>query len=49
VQRGTPHHELHLLLAMFVATRHGGATRNGEPVHVSQVERLDRALVVAQA
>lgn len=34
---------------MFAATRHGGATRNGEPVRVSHVERLDRALVVAQA
>ena len=34
---------------MFAATRHGGATRNGEPLRVSQVERLDRALVVAQA
>jgi myo-inositol-1(or 4)-monophosphatase len=34
---------------MFAATRHGGATRNGEPLSVSQVERLDRALVVAQA
>lgn len=34
---------------MFAATRHGGATRNGEPLRVSQVERLDRALVAAQA
>jgi len=34
---------------MFAASRHGGATRNGEPLRVSQVERLDRALVVAQA
>jgi myo-inositol-1(or 4)-monophosphatase len=34
---------------MFAATRQGGATRNGEPLRVSQVQRLDRALVVAQA
>lgn len=34
---------------MFAATRHGGATRNGERLRVSDVARLDRALVVAQA
>jgi myo-inositol-1(or 4)-monophosphatase len=34
---------------MFAAARGGGATRNGEPVSVSDVRRLDRALVVAQA
>src|ERR1700728_3131288 len=39
-----PYHE-----EMFAATRHGGATRSGEPLRVSRIERLDRALVVAQA
>jgi len=34
---------------MFVAARGGGATRNGVPIGVSDVTRLDRALVVAQA
>jgi myo-inositol-1(or 4)-monophosphatase len=34
---------------MFVAARGGGATLNGVPVGVSDVTRLDRALVVAQA
>jgi myo-inositol-1(or 4)-monophosphatase len=34
---------------MFAAIRGGGATRDGEPLHVSAVSRLDRALVVAQA
>ncbi len=34
---------------MFAASRGGGATVNGEPVGVSAVGRLDRALVVAQA
>jgi myo-inositol-1(or 4)-monophosphatase len=34
---------------MFVAARGGGATLNGVPVGVSDVKRLDRALVVAQA
>ena len=34
---------------MFVAARGGGATLNGAPVGVSDVTRLDRALVVAQA
>ena len=34
---------------MFVAARGGGATLNGAPVGVSDVARLDRALVVAQA
>jgi myo-inositol-1(or 4)-monophosphatase len=34
---------------MFVAARGGGATLNGVPVGVSDVARLDRALVVAQA
>ncbi len=34
---------------MFVAARGGGATRNGMPIGVSDVTRLDRALVVAQA
>jgi myo-inositol-1(or 4)-monophosphatase len=34
---------------MFVAARGGGATLNGSPVGVSDVARLDRALVVAQA
>ena len=34
---------------MFVAPRGGGATLNGVPIGVSDVARLDRALVVAQA
>jgi myo-inositol-1(or 4)-monophosphatase len=34
---------------MFAAERHGGATRNGERLRVSDIARLDRALVVAQA
>ena len=34
---------------MFVAARGGGATLNGAPLGVSDVARLDRALVVAQA
>ena len=34
---------------MFAAALGGGATRNGEPLAVSGVRRLDRALVVAQA
>ncbi len=34
---------------MFAATLGGGATRDGEPLSVSGVRRLDRALVVAQA
>jgi myo-inositol-1(or 4)-monophosphatase len=34
---------------MFVAARGGGATLNGAPIGVSDVTRLDRALVVAQA
>jgi myo-inositol-1(or 4)-monophosphatase len=34
---------------MFVGVRGGGATLNGTPVGVSDVTRLDRALVVAQA
>jgi myo-inositol-1(or 4)-monophosphatase len=34
---------------MFVAARGGGATLNGVPIGVSDVTRLDRALVVAQA
>jgi myo-inositol-1(or 4)-monophosphatase len=34
---------------MFAATRHGGATRNGARLCVSDVARLDRALIVAQA
>jgi myo-inositol-1(or 4)-monophosphatase len=34
---------------MFAAARGGGATRDGEPICVSAVRRLDRALVVAQA
>ena len=34
---------------MFAAARGGGATLNGVPVGVSDVTRLDRALVVAQA
>ena len=34
---------------MFAAAKGGGATVNGEPVGVSAVARLDRALVVAQA
>jgi len=34
---------------MFVAARGGGATLNGAPVGVSDVARLDRSLVVAQA
>jgi myo-inositol-1(or 4)-monophosphatase len=33
----------------FVAARGGGATLNGAPVGVSDVARLDRSLVVAQA
>jgi myo-inositol-1(or 4)-monophosphatase len=38
-----PHDEI------FAAARGGGATRNGEPISVSGVRRLDRALIVAQA
>ena len=34
---------------MFVAARGGGATLNGAPIGVSDVTRLERALVVAQA
>jgi len=34
---------------MFTAALEGGATVNGQPLRVSGVERLDRALVVAQA
>ena len=34
---------------MFTAALGGGATLNGEPIGVSGVARLDRALVVAQA
>ncbi|MGH3304555.1 MAG: inositol monophosphatase family protein [Streptosporangiaceae bacterium] len=34
---------------MFAAGRDAGATCNGEPLRVSQITRLDRALVVAQA
>jgi myo-inositol-1(or 4)-monophosphatase len=34
---------------MFVAALGGGATLNGVPTGVSDIERLDRALVVAQA
>lgn len=34
---------------MFAGVRGGGATMNGAPVGVSDVARLDRALVVAQA
>jgi myo-inositol-1(or 4)-monophosphatase len=34
---------------MFAAVRHGGATCNGERLHVSGITRLDRALVAAQA
>jgi myo-inositol-1(or 4)-monophosphatase len=34
---------------MFVAARGGGATLNGTPIGVSDVTRLDRSLVVAQA
>jgi myo-inositol-1(or 4)-monophosphatase len=34
---------------MFAAALGGGATCNGEPLRVSGVRRLDRALVVAQA
>src|SRR6185437_10887944 len=34
---------------MFAAGLGGGATVNGEPLRVSGVRRLDRALVVAQA
>jgi myo-inositol-1(or 4)-monophosphatase len=34
---------------MFAADKIGGATLNGEPLRVSPVARLDRALVVAQA
>jgi myo-inositol-1(or 4)-monophosphatase len=34
---------------MFVAARGGGATLNGTPIGVSDVTRLERALVVAQA
>jgi myo-inositol-1(or 4)-monophosphatase len=34
---------------MFVAARGGGATLNGAPVGVSDIARLDRSLVVAQA
>src|SRR5580693_3180113 len=34
---------------MFVGVRAGGATLNGAPIGVSDVTRLDRALVVAQA
>jgi myo-inositol-1(or 4)-monophosphatase len=34
---------------MFVAARGGGATLNGAPLGVSDVARLDRSLVVAQA
>ena len=34
---------------MFAATKGGGATRDGDPIRVSAVDRLDRALVVAQA
>jgi len=34
---------------LFAAVRGGGATLNSRPLHVSDVTRLDRALVVAQA
>ena len=34
---------------MFVGVRGGGATLNGTPIGVSDIARLDRALVVAQA
>jgi myo-inositol-1(or 4)-monophosphatase len=34
---------------MFTGVRGGGATLNGRPIGVSDVARLDRALVVAQA
>jgi myo-inositol-1(or 4)-monophosphatase len=34
---------------MFVGVRGGGATLNGVPIGVSDIARLDRALVVAQA
>ena len=34
---------------MFVGIRGGGATLNGTPIGVSDIARLDRALVVAQA
>jgi myo-inositol-1(or 4)-monophosphatase len=34
---------------MFAATRGGGAACNDEPLRVSAVSRLDRALIVAQA
>ena len=34
---------------MFVGVRAGGATLNGAPIGVSDIARLDRALVVAQA
>ena len=34
---------------MFAARAGGGATLNGAPLRVSEVDRLDRALVVAQA
>jgi len=34
---------------LFAAARGGGATLNSRPLHVSDVTRLDRALVVAQA
>jgi myo-inositol-1(or 4)-monophosphatase len=34
---------------MFAADKAGGATLNGQPLRVSPVTRLDRALVVAQA
>jgi len=34
---------------MFAADKVGGATLNGQPLRVSPVSRLDRALVVAQA
>ena len=34
---------------MFVAALGGGATLNGVPIGVSDIARLDRALVVAQA
>jgi myo-inositol-1(or 4)-monophosphatase len=39
-----PYHE-----EVFTATRGGGATCNGEPLRVSAVGRLDRALIAAQA
>lgn len=34
---------------LFAAAPGGGATRNGEPLSVSDVDQLDRALVVVQA